>query len=135
MTCSFRTLELFGGHEGHRGFALGFVMLLMNPDKDLLVLIVTYFYHLKDASTLPCEDDFFFLFFFLLHRKITNNFSVPRLMSAAPRAVYASVTPIESQLAKREKLVNKNSTTLYLPFKKKMPIFICFEEDKHTSDN
>lgn len=118
------------GAWGPRGFALGnAVMLLMNRVKDLLIFYFVLFLPPRGCVNATLRR-------WIFARPETNSFSVPHLLSAAPRAVYASVTLTGSQQTKGEKKsVNKNSTTLYLPFKKKMPIFICFEEDKHTSDN
>lgn len=81
-----------GGHEGHGG-SLPAVMLLMNQVKTCLFLII--FTTSRMRQRYPAEINF--------ARPETNSFSVPHLLSAAPRAVYASVTPAGLQQTKGEK--------------------------------
>lgn len=61
---------------------------------------------------------------------ITPCLAVSHLLSFLPVLFMLAVTP-----AGQQQMLNNNSLKPYLPFKKKMPIFIYFDEDKHTSYN
>lgn len=66
---------------------------------------------------------------------ITNSVITPCLAVSHLPSFFPVLFMLAVTLAGQQQMLNNNSLKPYLPFKKKMPIFIYFHEDKHTSYN
>lgn len=119
-----RTFEMFG-----HGFIIvnSRVVAIVNESKVKALLFCFCFSKRSIRSDLQRSVE--------MHWVITNSVIIPclavsHLLSLLPVLFMLAVTP-----AGQQQMLNNNSLKPYLPFKKKMPIFIYFDEDKHTSYN